>query len=153
MTTVEETPAHLAAKPSWLLTQAAAHAHRLASASFGEAGARGYHYRILAALEEFGVASQAELGRRCSMDRSDVVAAINELAEPGHVERTPDPDDRRRNRVTITPAGRLRLRDLDRALDKVQDDLLSPLPAEDRQTLADLLTRLLTHHQRGQDPS
>ncbi|MGI5281924.1 hypothetical protein ACQEVF_01215 [Nonomuraea polychroma] len=25
------------------------------------------------------MASQAELGRRCNMDRSDVVAAINEL--------------------------------------------------------------------------
>ncbi|WP_323139501.1 MULTISPECIES: MarR family winged helix-turn-helix transcriptional regulator [unclassified Streptomyces] len=60
------------------------------------------HYRILAALDEFGVAGQTELGRRCSMDRSDVVAAINELAEQGCVERTPDPVDRRRNRVTIT---------------------------------------------------
>ncbi|WP_329374258.1 MarR family winged helix-turn-helix transcriptional regulator [Streptomyces sp. NBC_01483] len=36
------------------------------------------------------------------MDRSDVVPAINELAEQGCVERTPDPVDRRRNRVTIT---------------------------------------------------
>lgn len=99
---MEETPAHLTAKPSWLLTQVAVHAHRLASEGFGEVGARGYHYRILAALDEFGVASQAELGRRCNMDRSDVVAAINELAGRDHVERTPDPDDRRRNRVTLT---------------------------------------------------
>ncbi|WP_329211738.1 MarR family transcriptional regulator [Streptomyces sp. NBC_00683] len=148
---MEETPAapaHLTAKPSWLLTQVAVHAHRLASEGFGEVGARGYHYRILAALEEFGVASQAELGRRCSMDRSDVVAAINELAEQGCVERTPDPDDRRRNRVTLTAAGRQQLRRMDRALDRVQDDLLEPLSAEDRQTLAHLLTRLLAHHQR-----
>jgi MarR family transcriptional regulator, lower aerobic nicotinate degradation pathway regulator len=146
---VDETPAHLTAKPSWLLTQVAVHAHRLASDGFGEVGARGYHYRILAALDEFGVASQAELGRRCSMDRSDVVAAINELAEQGHVERTPDPDDRRRNRVTLTTAGHRQLRRMDRALDRVQDDLLGPLSTEDRQTLTSLLTRLLTHHQRA----
>lgn len=145
---MEETPAHLTAKPSWLLTQVAVHAHRLASEGFGEVGARGYHYRILAALAEFGVASQAELGRRCSMDRSDVVAAINELAAQEYVERTPDPDDRRRNRVTVTTAGRRQLRRMDQALDRVQDDLLGPLSAEDRQTLTSLLTRLLTHHQQ-----
>ncbi|MFC4534922.1 MarR family winged helix-turn-helix transcriptional regulator [Sphaerisporangium dianthi] len=146
---MEETPARLSAKPSWLLGQVAMHAHRLASDGFGQVGARGYHYRILAALEEFGVASQAELGRRCSIDRSDVVAAINELAEQGFVERTPDPGDRRRNLVTLTAAGERQLRRLDRALDKVQDDLLGPLPAEDRQTLTRLLTQLLTHHRRG----
>ncbi|MGP4098360.1 MarR family winged helix-turn-helix transcriptional regulator [Nonomuraea sp. KM90] len=146
---MEETPARLTAKPSWLLTQLAMHAHRLASDGFAEAGARGYHYRILAALDEFGVASQAELGRRCNMDRSDVVAAINELAGQGLVERTPDPGDRRRNMVSLTEAGDRQLGRLDRALDRVQDDLLGPLPAEDRQTLTRLLTRLLTHHQQG----
>jgi DNA-binding MarR family transcriptional regulator len=146
---VEETPARLTARPSWLLTQVAVHAHRLASDGFGEVGARGYHYRILAALDEFGVASQAELGRRCNMDRSDVVAAINELAGPGFVERTPDPDDRRRNMVTLTPAGDRQLRRMDQALDAVQEKLLGPLPAEDRQTLSRLLTHLLTHLQRS----
>lgn len=146
---MEQHPAHLTAKPSWLLTQVAVHAHRLASDGFGEVGARGYHYRILAALEEFGVASQAELGRRCSMDRSDVVAAINELAEQGRVERTPDPDDRRRNRVTLTDVGHRHLRRMDGVLDRVQDELLEPLSADDRQTLTRLLTRLLTHHQRA----
>ncbi len=146
---MEETPARLAGKPSWLLTQLAVHAHRLASEGFGEVGARGYHYRVLAALDEFGVASQTELGRRCNMDRSDVVAAINELAEQGFVERAQDPDDRRRNLVTLTEPGEGQLRRLDRALDQVQDDLLGPLPADDRQTLTRLLSQLLTHHQRS----
>ncbi|HSA48677.1 MAG TPA: MarR family transcriptional regulator [Yinghuangia sp.] len=146
---MEETPALLAAKPSWLLTQLAVHAHRLASDGFGGVGARGYHYRILAALAEFGASSQAELGRRSNMDRSDVVATINELAEQDFVERTPDPDDRRRNIVTLTKAGRRQLRRMDQALDQVQDDLLRPLSADDRQTLVRLLTDLLAHHQRG----
>ena len=146
---MQEIPERLAEKPSWLLTQLAVHAHRLASEGFAEVGARGYHYRILAALGEFGAASQAVLGRRCNMDRSDVVAAINELAEQGFVERTADPDDRRRNIVTLTKAGGKHLRRMDRALDKVQDDLLEPLAAEDRAALTGLLTRLLAHHRQG----
>jgi DNA-binding MarR family transcriptional regulator len=149
MAFMEETPARLADKPSWLLTQLAVHAHRLASEGFAEAGARGYHYRVLAALDEFGVASQAELGRRCNMDRSDVVAAVTELEEKGFVERTQDPKDRRRNIVMVTEIGRTQLCRLDRALDQAQDDLLGPLSEQDRQTLTRLLGVLLTHHQRG----
>ncbi|MGI5171786.1 MarR family winged helix-turn-helix transcriptional regulator [Spirillospora sp. CA-253888] len=146
---MEQTPARLTAKPSWLLTQLAVHAHRLSSEGFAEAGARGYHYRILSALDEFGPASQADLGRRSNMDRSDVVAAVNELVQQGFIDRTPDPDDRRRNIVTLTGAGRRQLRRLDGALDKAQEHLLEPLPAGDRQTLTRLLTELLAHHQRG----
>lgn len=141
-------PARLTDKPSWLLTQLSVYAHRFATEAFAAAGARGYHYRILAALDEFGVASQAEIGRRCNMDRSDVVAAINELAEPGFVERTPDPGDRRRNLISLTEAGSGQLARLDRDLDRVQEELLGPLSDRDRQTLARLLTRLFTHHQQ-----
>lgn len=146
---MKDVPARLRTTPSWLLTQLAVHAHRLSAEGFAEVGARGYHYRILASLREFGPASQAELGRHGTMDRSDVVAAINELAEQGFVERTPDPDDRRRNIVTLTKAGAQQLRRMDHALDKVQDNLLRPLPAEDRRTLIDLLARVLTHHRLG----
>ena len=99
------TPARLATKPSWLLSQAAMHGHRLLADGLAPAGSRGYHYRLLAALEESGPASQARLGSRAGMDRSDVVAALNDLAARGMVQRTPDPADRRRNIVTITRPG------------------------------------------------
>lgn len=147
MSTVDGVPERLTTKPSWLITQLAVHARRLVSQAEAELAARTYHYRILATLQEFGPSSQADLARRGTMDRSDVVAAINELAEQGHVERTPDPDDRRRNIVSLTRTGTQHLRRLDRALDKVQTDLLHPLTAEERQTLTALLTRVLVHHQ------
>jgi DNA-binding MarR family transcriptional regulator len=80
------------------------------------------------------------------MDRSDVVAALNELAGHGLVERAPDPADRRRNIITITPAGAAHLRRLDSLLDDVQDELLAPLSPAERQQLIHLLTRVLEHH-------
>ena len=103
------------------------------------------YYRLLAALEEFGPASQAALGRRTSIDRSDVVAVLNELAARGLVERSPDPDDRRRNVITITPAGTEQLGDLDEVLAGVQERLLAPLSPADRTRLVSLLTRLVEH--------
>ncbi|GCE01112.1 MarR family winged helix-turn-helix transcriptional regulator [Embleya hyalina] len=144
---MDETPQRLVAKPSWLITQLAVHARRLVNDGFTAAGARGYHYRILAALHEFGPTSQARLGRRCRVDRSDIVAAVNELAEAGFVDRAPDPEHGRRNRVTLTPNGLHQLRHMDTLLDQAQDALLSPLSTNDRQTLIHLLTRVLAHHE------
>ena len=147
MTTADAaTPARLAGKPTWLISQASATAHRLLTGRLAGAGARGYHYRLLAALEEFGPASQAELGRHAGLDRSDVAAALSELAGQGLVERTRDPADGRRNVVTMTPAGTAQLQRLDGLVAGVQDELLAPLSADERDLLTRLLTRLLDHH-------
>jgi len=139
----DETPARLKAKSTWLISQVAARSHGLLTERLAAAGARGYHYRLLAALAEFGPSSQASLGRRTRMDRSDVVAAVGELAAEGLVERAADPADRRRNVVTLTPRGTARLERLDQVLAAVQDELLAPLSGAERAELARLLARLL----------
>ena len=132
--------------PSWLLTQTAGHAHRLVGDGFSSVQARGYHYRLLAALAEGGPASQADLGRRSGIHLSDMVAAINELADHELVERAPDPADRRRNIISLTGAGERQLRRLEKRLAEAQDELLAPLSPEERQRLIQLLSRLLDHH-------
>ncbi|GAA0447078.1 hypothetical protein Ade02nite_85470 [Paractinoplanes deccanensis] len=137
------------ALPSWLLTQTAAHAHRLVAEGFAAVQARGYHYRLLATLEELGPASQATLGRSSGIHLSDMVATINELADAGLVERAPDPTDRRRNVISLTPAGKRRLRRLEKRLATTQDELLAPLSPEERRQLTDLLAKLLDHHNRS----
>ncbi len=144
----EKTPARWESLPSWLLTQTAGHAHRLVTDGFSSARARGYHYRLLATLEEFGPASQAVLGRRSGIHLSDMVATINELAERELVERAPDPSDRRRNIISLTAAGKRQLRRLEKQLAQCQDELLAPLSPEERQRLTELLSRLLDHHSR-----
>lgn len=134
--------------PSWLLTQTGHHAHRLVAEGFASVDARGYHYRLLATLEEFGPASQATLGRRSGIHLSDMVATINELADRQLVERAPDPADRRRNIISLTAAGRRQLRKLEKQLAERQNELLAPLSAEERQRLTELLSKLLDHHNR-----
>lgn len=132
--------------PSWLLTQTAVHAHRLVAEAFSSVGARGYHYRVLAALEQLGPASQADLGRRSGIHLSDMVATVNELADQELVERSPDPSDRRRNVISLTAAGKRQLRRLERKLAECQDELLAPLSPDERQRLTRLLSTLLDHH-------
>ena len=139
-------PARLTDKPTWLISQVSTLAHRLLTEKLAIAEARGYHYRLLAALQEFGPASQASLGRRTAMDRSDVVAAINELASREQVQRAPDPADHRRNVISITPAGAAHLQRLDGLLTDVQDELLAPLSRGERDQLTRLLSRVLEHH-------
>lgn len=139
-------PAMLMAKPSWLISEVSRLAHPLLTGKLATAGSRGYHYRLLAALQEFGPASQASLGRRTAMDRSDVAAAVNELAGRGLAVRAPDPADRRRNVISITSAGAAHLRRLDELLDGAQDELLAPLSPAERQQLIGLLNRILDHH-------
>jgi MarR family transcriptional regulator, lower aerobic nicotinate degradation pathway regulator len=153
---VELVPKRLSSKATYLTTQLAGHAQRLASEAFARAGARSYHYRVLAALAEIGPASQADLGRRVHMDRSDVVAAVTELASLGHLRREPDQADRRRNIVHLTDAGRRQLRRLDQELDRAQEIFLGPLAADDRTRYHAMLTTLLAHHgsaARAESPS
>ncbi|SKC38306.1 MarR family winged helix-turn-helix transcriptional regulator [Krasilnikoviella flava] len=140
----ERTPDRLKDRPTWLLGRAAARSSALLAAAFAGRGdgLRGYHYRLLAALEQWGPESQADLGRDTGIDRSDVTGALHELEAQGLVERETDPVNRRRKIVSITPAGRSTLRRLDAVLDEVQDDLLAPLSATQRRQYAAIMARL-----------
>lgn len=136
----------LRALPSRMLGHASAVADRLVSEALAGADARKWHYALLAALQESGPGSQSALSRRTGIYSSDLVAVINELADRGHVERSPDPADRRRNVITITTQGRRHLRRLDKIVAAAQDDLLSPLSAQERDELTRVLGLVLDHH-------
>ena len=103
---------------------------------------RGYHFRVLAALEEYGPSSQADLGRNTGIDRSDVVATLDDLAGRGFARRAADPADRRRNVVTLTEAGSAALERLDDVLGQTQEAVLQPLTRTERTTLVHLLTKI-----------
>ena len=145
MPTADAMPSRLNEMPTWLISQTALHAHRLLAQGLAAMSSNGYQYRLLAALEEFGPASQAALGRRTGIDRSDVVAALNDLAERGLVDRSVDPADRRRNIITVTAAGNEWFQQLDSVVAEVQDMLLAPLSPAERKQLTRLLSRILSH--------
>ena len=143
---VVQAPARLRALPSWLINQAAIHASRLVSEQFAAVGLRRYHYSVLTALDENGPVSQAQLSRVTSIDRGDMVTAIDELAEHGWVTRRPDPSDRRRNEVVLTAAGRRQLRKLHEMVASIQGELVAPLSGAERKQFVRLLTAVVDHH-------
>jgi MarR family transcriptional regulator, lower aerobic nicotinate degradation pathway regulator len=138
-------PARLRDRPSWLISRAYARASGLLNEAFeaNAAGLRSYHYRLLAALDEWGPASQADLGRSTGIDRSDVTAALTELETRGLIERTVDPDHKRRNIVSITDAGTEQLVILDQVITDVQDQLLAPLTPAQRRQFVIIMHRML----------
>jgi MarR family transcriptional regulator, lower aerobic nicotinate degradation pathway regulator len=141
-----QTPDRLRRRASRLLSHLSVQSDRLITEGLAKADARRWHYAVLASLQEYGPASQATLSRRTGIYRSDMVGVLNELAERALVERAPDPDDRRRNVITITAQGRRHLRRLDKVFDDLHEELLAPLLPAERDEFVRLLTRLLEHH-------
>jgi DNA-binding MarR family transcriptional regulator len=107
--------------------------------ALGEEGLRRHHFAVMTALAEDGAASQAELGRRVWLDRSDLHAVLNELERDGLVARKQDASDRRRNLVELTPAGVRTLKRLDARVDAAQEAFVAPLNADERRELMRLL--------------
>jgi DNA-binding MarR family transcriptional regulator len=134
--------------PSWLVGRASRRAQELVSEALAQEGVRRQHFTVLTSLAEQGQASQAALGRRLWIDRSDLHAIVGELERDGLIVRVRDADDRRRNVVTITAAGRVTLKRLDALVDRAQRELLSPLTASERRELLRMLGRLA-----GLDPA
>jgi len=138
-------PARLRRLPSWLASQLARRGATLVAESLAEEGVRRPHFSVLTSLAEQGAASQATLGRRLWIDRSDLHALLAELERDGLVARVRDAEDRRRNVVTLTSAGKATLRRLDKRIEAAQAALLEPLSEAERRELVRLLERVVSH--------
>ncbi|MFC5149510.1 MarR family winged helix-turn-helix transcriptional regulator [Streptomyces aureoversilis] len=143
-----KTPDRLRRRASRLLSQLSTRSDKLITEGLARADARKWHYAVLASLQDYGPGSQATLSERTGIYRSDMVGVLNELTERDLVARAPDPDDRRRNIITISTRGRRHLHRLDQVLDDLHDELLAPLDPAERDQFVQLLTRLLDHHTR-----
>lgn len=66
---------------------------------------------MLTRLDEHGPATASELAAAEQISAQAVAVALRELADRGFVSRTSDPADRRRVQVSLTDAGRDRLRE------------------------------------------
>jgi len=124
-----------------LLDHLARVGRRAAELSMSPGGLRPRHLIALRLLSEQGPVSQQGLADALSLDPSNVVGLLNELEERGLITRRRDPADRRRHIVELSAAGENELACTQTRLGLVEDELLSALSAEERDTLYRLLVR------------
>jgi DNA-binding MarR family transcriptional regulator len=137
-------PARLRQLASWQSNKVSVLGARL-TAQHMPLTARG-EFAVLAALEEYGARSQADLGRLLGLDRNEVSGIVTRLENNGGIDRQPDPADRRRNVVTLTAEGQRRLEEIQRHADTAQHELLAGLDPAERRQLVALLAKVLASH-------
>src|SRR3954470_15972493 len=87
--------------------------------------------------------TQRQFGEAIMLDANNAVLLLNDIEAHGWAHRRRAPEDRRRHVVDITPAGLAALERADAALDGLEDEVLASLSPEERETLRDLLARVL----------
>ena len=142
--TAEIRPPSLLALPSYLAGNVARIGHRLLLEALAEHELRLAHFAVLAALSDFGSLAQHELADRLDINRSHLVGYVDHIEKRGLVRRDRDPDDRRRQRVALTPAGLELLGDLRAVAERSQAEFLQVLSRSERETLVALLRRVLS---------
>ncbi|WP_344962680.1 MarR family winged helix-turn-helix transcriptional regulator [Streptomyces thioluteus] len=140
-----ETPPSLTSLTTYLLSRVGKDARGRTAARLAERELRMWHMAVLAALTDFGPHPQRDLATRLSIDPSDMTKVLDDLVARGHVERTRDPHDRRRFSVAVGPAGKRELTRLTAEARAVQDEILAPLDARERERLHALLAKVFAH--------
>jgi DNA-binding MarR family transcriptional regulator len=135
-------PAGIRTLPSWLLGRAAARGRALVAAALAEQDTRMWHHVVLSAVADLAPVAQADLGRSVSLDPKDLVSVLNDLQAAALVTRTPDPADRSKNAVRLTPAGARHLARCAEAAERANAALLAPLSPAERDLLLDMLRRI-----------
>jgi DNA-binding MarR family transcriptional regulator len=139
-------PKELLSTSTFLLKRLGFAAKESSHAAFEGTGLSAFHFAVLALLEEDPRETQGMIADALGYDRSHIVRLLDELEERELVLRKRDPDDRRRHVVKLTAEGRLMLGRLREVVRRLEDDFLSPLDAEQRETLHALLATLTSHH-------
>jgi DNA-binding MarR family transcriptional regulator len=87
--------------------------------------------------------TQIRLAELCNLDKTTMVVTVDELEKAGLAERRADPHDRRARIVTITEAGRRMVADARKVVEHIYEDVLSSLPAGEREAFVNALERLV----------
>src|SRR6478672_7342816 len=109
-------------------------------------GIRIKEFIALVYLRESGKSTQRRLAETMMMDANNCVILLNGLEDGELIERTRDPEDRRRHIVEITPKGQRALDKAERELETLEDEMLGNLSSSERDQLRDLLARALEDH-------
>ncbi|MFK3981871.1 MarR family winged helix-turn-helix transcriptional regulator [Micromonospora sp. NPDC050397] len=98
---------------------------------------------VHALVEERTQIQLAEIG---DMDKTTMVVTVDALEKAGLAERRPSATDRRVRIVSVTPEGARMAEQSQRIVDRVHEEALGALPADERQPFLRTLGHLVTGH-------
>ena len=126
-----------------LLKQAYLQFTGLTSAALEPLGITALQWAALLRFDEEPLLSQAGLARLLGVDRTTMVALIDELERKGLVKRRPHRDDRRKNAVELTANGRDVKERAAQLVDGCERQFLAALTKTDAQQLKTALNAVI----------
>jgi DNA-binding MarR family transcriptional regulator len=141
--TTNSIPASLADQVGYLLSKAHLRVHVGANEALEPLGLTVKHYGLLTLLVHEGPVSQGRLGEVMRIDRTTMVALIDDLERAGHVDRSRNPEDRRAYALSATSTGKRVQRKAAALMKGVYDEALSPLSAGERRGLRRMLRAIV----------
>ncbi|GAA2605575.1 MarR family winged helix-turn-helix transcriptional regulator [Paractinoplanes durhamensis] len=133
----------VAGRLGYLLKHAQMQYAELTTEAMRPHGITGRQCAVLTAIDDQEPQSQQEVARRLDLDRTTMVALIDELEAKGLVSRSPAPDDRRKNVVALTALGRGTLTAALAATTEAENTFLAPLSRSDAEAFRRLLAAVV----------
>ncbi len=99
-------------------------------------------YVVLLALDQSPMRTQAALAEAIGADKTRIIPTLDDLQRQGHIERHPDPDDRRVRLLSITEAGRTVKDAVQAEIQRGEERWLGELGAEERRVFLKVLRQL-----------
>ncbi|WP_229073324.1 MarR family winged helix-turn-helix transcriptional regulator [Actinoplanes sp. DH11] len=90
-----------------------------------------------------GEFTQSQLGDMCGIDKTTMVVTVDELERLGLAERRLSRTDRRARIVAVTPAGEEIAARATTIVQRIQQEVLSTVPAPDRDAFVRVLSQLV----------
>jgi DNA-binding MarR family transcriptional regulator len=133
----------------YLLKRAQAEFGELVRAALAPLEIDNREWAVLISLDDQNPQSQAEVAQRVGVDRTTMVALVDGLQAKGLIERRPHRDDRRKNVLVATTAGRSVRRRAARLVDEVERRFLEVLDDRDAARLSSALQTVIAPYEVG----
>jgi DNA-binding MarR family transcriptional regulator len=99
-------------------------------------------YVVLLALDRSSMRTQAALAEAIGADKTRIIRTLDDLQDSGHIERRPDPDDRRVRLLAITESGRAVKNAAQADIQRGEERWLGDLGTDERRVFLEVLQRL-----------
>ena len=130
-----EPPPEVTRRLGYLLKHAQLRLAELAEPRYEPLGVSGRQLALLLLFADGPAQSQQDAAARLGINRTSMVALVDELEDKGLVRREVDPDDRRKRLVGLTAEGRRVVEAGTEATAEAERLLLEPLSARDAERL------------------